>query len=144
MNLTTRSVIRRRWQLDAQRRRAMRFPVDAPVVFWWHDAIGKRQQGEGRSYDVSELGAFVLASLCPPAGAQVNLKISIAAVTDAPRSLRMQVHGRVLRVEHVGTGQGRDGFAILSDRAVFDEEDKSTEEENSTTRNKPQSSLRMN
>lgn len=122
----------------------MRFPMDARVVFWWKDAIGKRQQGEGRTYDVSELGAFVLASLCPPAGAQVSVKISIEAVPDVARSLRMQVEGRVLRVEQVGTGQGRDGFAILSDRAVFDEEDKSTEEENSTTGNKPQSSLRMN
>jgi hypothetical protein len=122
----------------------MRFPMDAPVVFWWKDAIGKRQQGEGRTYDVSELGAFVLASLCPPAGAQVSVKIAIGAVPDVARSLRMQVEGRVLRVEQVGTGQGRDGFAILSDRAVFDEEDKSTEEENSTTGNKPQSSLLMN
>jgi hypothetical protein len=122
----------------------MRFPMDAPVVFWWKDAIGKRQQGEGRTYDVSELGAFVLASLCPPAGAQVSVKISIGAVPDVARSLRMQVEGQVLRVEQVETGQGRDGFAILSDRAVFDEEDKSTEEENSTTGNKPQSSPRMN
>jgi hypothetical protein len=117
----------------------MRFPMDAPVVFWWKDVIGNHQQAEGRTYDVSELGAFVLASLCPPAGAQVSVKISIGAVPDVARSVRMQVEGRVLRVEQVGTGQGRDGFAILSDRAVFDEEDKSTEEENSTTGNKPQS-----
>jgi hypothetical protein len=122
----------------------MRFPMDAPVLFWWKDTIGKRQQGEGRTYDVSELGAFVLASLCPPPGAQVSVKISIGAVPDVARSWRMQVEGRVLRVEQVGTGQGRDGFAILSDRAVFDEEDKSNEEENSTTGNKPQSSLLMN
>lgn len=114
----------------------MRFPIDLPVTFWWQDPTGARQQGEGHTYDISELGIFVLASICPPAGAQVEVKVSLAAVPEAPRSLRMQVEGRVLRVEQVRSGEVRDGFAILSDRAILHEKDRSSEEENSASRNK--------
>jgi hypothetical protein len=113
--------------MDTQRRKAMRFPLDVPVVFWWIDANGVYQLGEGRSYDVSELGVFVCASSCPPTGAQVGLKIPIAEVPDVPRALRMEVEGRVLRVEQVRNGEGRDGFVILSDRAILLENDKSNE-----------------
>jgi hypothetical protein len=102
----------------------MRFPMDVPVIFWWHDATGARQQGEGRTYDVSELGIFILASVCPPAGGQVNLRISLGAVPEALPSLRMQVEGKVVRVEQIRTGEGRDGFAILSDGAILHEETK--------------------
>jgi hypothetical protein len=116
--------------LDPQRRNTMRFPLDVPVVYWWQDAKGEHQ-GEGRVYDVSELGVFVLASACPPAGTQVSAKISIAAVPYVPRALRMQVEGRVLRVEQVGSGDRRDGFAILSDQAILHEGNKSTQDKNS-------------
>lgn len=101
----------------------MRFPLDVPVIFWWTDANGVDQVGEGRSYDVSELGVFVCASMCPPAGAQVGLKISIPEVIDAPQGLRMEVEGHVKRVEHVRSGEGREGFSILSDRVILLEND---------------------
>jgi hypothetical protein len=114
-------------RVDTQRRKAMRFPLEVSVSFWWTDANGVHQLGEGRSYDVSELGVFVCASSCPPAGAQVGLKIPIAEVPDVPRALRMEVEGRVLRVEQVRNGEGRDGFVILSDRAILLENDKSNE-----------------
>jgi len=109
--------------MDIQKRRAMRFPLAVPVVFWWTDTNGVRQQAEGRSYDVSEMGVFVCASLCPPAGAQVGLKISIPDAFDAPHGLRMEVEGHVKRVEHVRSGEGRDGFSILSDRVILREND---------------------
>jgi hypothetical protein len=118
----------------------MRFPMDVPVVFWWQDEILQHQRGEGRIFDISELGVFVLTSLCPPVGAPVNLRISIAAVPDAPRSLRMQVDGRVLRVEQVRSGGPRDGFALLSDRAMLQECRKRTRapsEENLANGNTP-------
>lgn len=99
----------------------MRFPMDVPVTFWWTDANGVHQLGDGRSFDVSELGVFVCASGCPPAGAQVGLKISITEEPDAPGALRMEVEGRVLRVEQARSGEGRDGFAILSDQAILRE-----------------------
>jgi hypothetical protein len=100
----------------------MRFPLEVPVVFWWKDDIGERRQVEGRTYDVSEMGVFVLASFCPPVGAHVNLKISIAGLPDPAQFTRMEMQGRVLRVEQTGMGQGRNGFAILSEQTILHEE----------------------
>ena len=117
--------------LAGQRRSAMRFPLDVPVVFWWQDAKGEHQEGEGRVYDISERGVFVLASVCPPAHSQVGAKISITAIPDVPRGLRMQVEGRVLRVERVESGDRRDGFAIVSGRAILHEEEKALRERDS-------------
>jgi hypothetical protein len=116
----------------------MRFPMDVPVTFWWRDANGVHQLGNGRSFDVSELGVFVCANGCPPAGAQVGLKMSITGVPDAPRALRMEVEGRVLRIEQARGGNGRDGFAILSDEVMLRETDKSTKEGNSDSGDEPE------
>lgn len=107
------------------RRKAMRFPLDVPVVFWWTDANGVHQLGEGRSYDVSELGVFVFASTCPPAGARVGLKIPLPEAFDAPLGLRMEVEGHVTRVEQVRSGERRDGFSILSNKSILRENDMS-------------------
>ena len=99
----------------------MRFPLDVSVVFWWTDVNGEHQQGEGRSCDLSELGAFVFASVCPPEGAQVGLRIPITQFPDVAQPLRMEVEGRVLRVEEVRSGHWRDGFAILTEQTVLRE-----------------------
>jgi hypothetical protein len=99
----------------------MRFPMDVPVAFWWQNASGEGQQGEGRAYDVSESGAFILASPCPPIGAYVNVKIPISQIPNAPQHLRVEMDGRVIRVEQNRNGHGRDGFAIVSDQVVLRE-----------------------
>ncbi len=112
-------------------RKAMCFPLDVPVVFWWTDVNGVHQQGEGRSYDLSELGAFVFASTCPPKGAQVGLRIPITQFPDVEQPLRMEMEGRIPRIEQVRSGDGRDGFAILSVQTVLRELDNSTRQRNS-------------
>ncbi|PYK93350.1 MAG: hypothetical protein DME36_09730 [Verrucomicrobia bacterium] len=107
----------------------MRFPLDVPVVFWWTDTNGVHQQGEGRSCDISVLGAFVLARAYPPEGTQVGLRIPITQFPDVAEPLRMEMEGRVLRIEEVRSGEGRDGFAILSEPTILRELDNSTASE---------------
>ena len=99
-------------------RKDIRYPLEAPVVFSWEDGNGVPQLHEGRTYDISNKGTFVLATPCPPLEAQVNMKISIPAVSDSSRAL-MEVEGRVLRVEQAGESEGRDGFAVLSSQATL-------------------------
>ena len=111
-------------------RKAMRFPLDVHVVFWWTDVNGEHQQGDGRSCDLSELGAFVFASACPPEGAQVGVRIPITQFPDAAQPLRMEVEGRVLRIEEVRSGDRRDGFAIVTEQIVLHELENSTRQSN--------------
>jgi hypothetical protein len=99
-------------------RKDIRYPLEATVVFSWEAGNGSHQRNEGRTYDISDNGAFILSSACPPAQAQVNLEISIPAVSGASKVL-MEVKGRVLRVEQARGGEGRSGFAVLSSQAIL-------------------------
>jgi hypothetical protein len=102
-------------------RRAIRFPLEAPVAFWWNDASGMTQHGEGRSRDISEFGAFILGEVCPPLGARVGLRILIEELPNTAPAIRVQIDGHVSRVVASGIDHGTSGFAVLSDRAVLKE-----------------------
>jgi PilZ domain len=90
----------------------LRLPIQTPVTFWWKNGNGKPLQGEGRSRDVSEHGAFVFAPSCPPVGANVVLTIALEGVPDGTGPLPLEVEGEVLRVEQPPTWTGTWGFAI--------------------------------
>jgi hypothetical protein len=109
-------------------RTTIRFPLQASVVFWWRDETGTCRQGEGHSRDVSESGAFVIAVDCPPPGASVGLRMFVEAFPDGTRAMRMEVEGRVLRVEPSVAGTEYRGFAVLSNEAMLEEHDESSED----------------
>jgi len=71
-----------------------------------------RQQGEGRSRDLSEHGAFVFAPSCPPVGAKVSLIIDLEGIPDKIGSLPIVVNGLILRVDQSDGEDGMYGFAI--------------------------------
>ena|ERR1700693_3178956 len=112
-------------------RTTIRFPLEVSVDFWWTDDAGTHRQGEGHSRNVSEGGAFVIAIDCPPLGASVGLRMVFDSFADGTRALRMEVEGRVLRVEPSVIGTGYGGFAILSNEALLEEHDESCEERQS-------------
>lgn len=98
--------------VERQARRTLRFPLQTAVSFWWTNGNGNKHEGEGRSRDVSEHGAFVLASLCPPVGANVVLKIALEGIPNGIGSLPVELKGEVLRVEQPPTETEDSGFAI--------------------------------
>lgn len=95
-------------------RRTLRFLMQTAVTFWWTNGTGEPRQGEGRSRDLSEHGAFVFASMCPPVGANVVLKIDLEGIPDEIGRLPVEVEGEVLRVEESPAERGMltGGFAI--------------------------------
>jgi hypothetical protein len=99
-------------------RKAIRFPLEASVIFFWKGANGMDQQGTGRSRDVSEHGVFVFTESCPPLGAKVDLSISLPEAGDIAQALRLQIEGHVLRV-HDTSGAGDSGFAVLSEQTLL-------------------------
>ena len=115
-------------------RKKMRFPVVASVFFRWKDANGNEHRGEGTSRDISETGAFVLTAVSPPLGADIELRISLVGLLKTTTAGRMELGGRVLRVEQTtAAGKGIGGFAVLTQEVIFLEQDESTGEENGRT-----------
>jgi hypothetical protein len=96
-----------------QPRKVIRFPLEAPIVFRWADS-GIEKRGEGRTHDISEVGAFVLSSICPPVGTELSFKIFLPVLPGFEPKTRVEAVGRVLRVEQARGLEGREGFAILS------------------------------
>lgn len=97
---------------ERQARRTLRFPLQTPVAFWWTNGDGQEHQGEGRSRDVSEHGAYVLAPLCPPVGAEVVLKMALEGIPNGFGVLPVELRGAVLRVERLPAEAEAGGFAV--------------------------------
>jgi len=92
-------------------RKAIRLPLEVPIVFWWTDT-GIEKRSEGRTRDISEMGAFVLAYTCPPSGIQIGFEVFLPVLPGFEPKARVEAVGQVLRVEQAGGVGGRDGFAI--------------------------------
>jgi hypothetical protein len=99
--------------VEAQKhaRKAIRFPLEVPIVFWWTDTGIEKRSG-GRTLDISEKGAFVLARTCPPSGIQIGFKVFLPVLPGFEPKARVEAVGQVLRVERGGGLDGREGFAI--------------------------------
>lgn len=106
--------------MDAPRhgRKVMRFPLEAPTVFWWMDR-GTVRRSEGRTRDISEVGAFVFASTCPPRGIQIGFKVFLPVLPGIQRKTRMEADGQVVRVEQVLGRDECEGFAVLTQHMVL-------------------------
>jgi PilZ domain len=99
----------------------MRYPIQALVYFWWNDENVVRR-GDGAIRDVSEHGAFVIASECPPVGADVELRFFFPQLAEAVAPARMEAEATVLRVEEISAAKGC-GFAVLTKSAILLEYD---------------------
>lgn len=106
--------------MDGQQhtRKAIRFPLEALTVFWWLDS-GVVKRSEGRTRDISEKGAFVLAGTCPPQGIQIRFKVFLPALSGFERRTRVEADGHVLRVERAHGHEECEGFAILIEHMLM-------------------------
>ncbi len=95
-------------------RKTLRFVLQTAVTFRWTNGSGETRHGEGRSRDVSEHGAFIFASNCPPVGTSVVLKIDLEGIPDEIGRLPVEVAGEVLRAERCPAERGMltGGFAV--------------------------------
>jgi hypothetical protein len=95
-------------------RKATRYRVSAPALFWWRGADGTLQQAQGISRDISDRGVFVLAKDLPPPGVHVELQVHLPAVAGTSGSAQFTGEGPVVRTS--GPASGESGFAAA---AVF-------------------------
>ena len=80
-------------------------------MFWWTDS-GIEKQSTGRTRDISEMGAFVLANSCPPSGMQIGFKVFLPVLPGFEPNARVEAVGQVQRIEQTDGLEGHQGFAI--------------------------------
>jgi hypothetical protein len=98
-----------------ENRAVERCPLPVHVFFFWRDTRGKRHWGTGTARELSCEGIFVMSMNCPPVKTQVRLDLSLPALSDHARRIRIESQGRVLRVENKGNAPEGRGFAALNE-----------------------------
>jgi hypothetical protein len=97
-----------------RRRRHLRYPVEAEVKYQWSTRNSILGEGDGRSRDISQGGAFVLTNDPPPLGASIDLTIQLPAWQVGAAALRMEMTGEVIRVDVPPGHEQKWGFAVCS------------------------------
>jgi hypothetical protein len=100
--------------------------MSAPAFYSWQGAGGAPLEGQGKTRDLSFLGAFVLSESLPPRGAHLEINVHLPAATETRKSVQLRGEGKVLRVS--GKGAAEPGFAAeivfhiegLDDAALLD------------------------
>jgi hypothetical protein len=98
-----------------QMRREIRYRLDAPTLFSWESADHKRRHGEGTTRDLSVLGAFILTPTCPPVDVPIQVEVVLPSLTGPKPVIRVGGTAHVLRVERSAKGEGKNGFAVVSE-----------------------------
>jgi len=96
-------------------RAAVRYALEARVVFSWTDEQGVSQKGVGWTRDISPKGVYVVSSGCPPRSTAVALSVQLPVSDQQSRALSLETQGRVLRVDQRRDGRGS-GFSVKHER----------------------------
>jgi hypothetical protein len=106
-----------------QVRRQIRYPLRAPVTFHWIGRDGATHEGKGNSRDISEGGAYIVTRNSPPMNAGIMLEIRFPYLPELDRFHRIEMEGRVVRVDLLLDNRAGWGFAISAQRTVLQEVD---------------------
>lgn len=108
---------------NGERRKYARHCLSLHAVFSWVNQQGVLQRAEGVTRDMSAGGAFVLAEIAPPVGAATQVEVALPSLQGTGRPLRIEVQGRVVRVESDANGGQKNGFAAVNENYVVHEAD---------------------
>jgi hypothetical protein len=97
--------------VPAERRKAVRYLLEVPLVFRWQGAGDKRLQGDGVTRDLSAKGAYVLSVTSPPVEAVVDVEVYLLGFRE-PKS-RIKARMKVSRVDDRAEGSARLGFSLV-------------------------------
>lgn len=87
-----------------QRRSAVRYKLQLPVIFHWND--GSEHTEGGFTWDVALDGALIRSANCPPVGSEVRVEILLPSPVSNLEQLRIQCVGRVTRIVAMGNFGG--------------------------------------
>jgi len=78
-----------------QRRTAVRYKLQLPVIFYWNDGV--EHTAGGFTCDVALNGALIQSAVCPPIGCDVRIEVLIPSPDLRKEQLRIQCSGKVTR-----------------------------------------------
>jgi PilZ domain len=97
-----------------QRRTAVRYKLQLPVIFHWND--GTEHTAGGFTSDVALDGALILSSKCPPIGSEVRIEVLLPSPDQSAEELRIECTGTVTRILEQ---QGCKAFGV---HGIFDDD----------------------
>ena len=99
---------------DLELRHARRYPLAAPVSFWWPTSQGWVRAGLGTTRDISSDGVMVTARECPPVGVHIQLTVLFPQREGSGPAVKLHGEGVVVRVqicESMPLSERTSGFA---------------------------------
>ena len=106
-------------------RRSIRYPLRAPATFTWLGLDGVEHQGKGTSHNISERGAYIVTRSCPALRSTIGVVVRFSSFPGLSRSYRLELSGRVVRIEPLLHSKESWGFAVSSMQPVLQELDDS-------------------
>jgi hypothetical protein len=98
----------------SERRSAVRYKLQLPVIFYWNDGIDHTDGG--CTCDVALDGALIRSAVCPPIGSEVRIEVLLPSLDCGSEELRIQCVGKVTRVTRKGS------FATFGVEGDFDDD----------------------
>jgi hypothetical protein len=83
-------------------------------VFSWEGPERERFKGEGVTRDLSESGAFIVTTSCPPARASVRVELFLPPLRGTVATVLLRADMLVVRIEQAHPGDQQSGFAVES------------------------------
>ena len=107
-------LIRRKEKLVGllDRRKQIRHELSARAVFSWEGPERIRLEREGVTRDISESGAFIVTTSCPPARASVRVELFLPPLRGTVATVRLRAEMHVIRIEQAPPGDQQSGFAV--------------------------------
>jgi hypothetical protein len=107
-------LIRRKEKLVGllDRRKQIRHELSARAVFSWEGPERERLEREGVTRDISESGAFIVTTSCPPARASVRVELFLPPLRGTVATVRLRAETHVIRIEQAPPGDQQSGFAV--------------------------------
>jgi hypothetical protein len=96
------------------RRNQIRYLLSARAVFSWEGPEQERLEREGVTRDISESGAFIVTTSCPPARASVRVELFLPPLRGTVATMRIRAEMLVIRIEQAPPGDQQSGFAVES------------------------------
>jgi hypothetical protein len=94
------------------RRKQIRHELSARAVFSWEGPEQERLEREGVTRDISESGAFIVTTSCPPALASAQVELFLPPLRGSVATVRLRAEMQVIRIEQAPPGDQQSGFAV--------------------------------